>query len=145
MTTEEGIVVEAGAGIAWVKTEKSGDCASCAAAGSCIPFGGGNHVKTEVINTVGAAPGDRVVLSFSSSSLLKAAFFLYMFPILCLIAGAIAGMMIAPLLAIDEQVLSAVVGFSSLLGAIVIIRVRGDNMSQKDEYRPQIIRILKRR
>jgi sigma-E factor negative regulatory protein RseC len=145
VATERGLVIEANAGVAWVKTEKSGACESCCARGACLPIGGGGtDMKVEAINTAGAIPGDRVVLSFGSSALLKATFFLYIFPVICLIGGAIAGMIAAPFVQMDEQVLSAILSFSSFLGAVVIIRARGNKMAQKDEYKPKIIRILRR-
>ena len=144
MATEKGVVVEVGDDTAWVKTEKSGACDSCCAKGNCLSVGGGNDMKVEAINIAGAATGDRVVLSFGSSSLFKATFLLYMFPILCLIGGAIAGMILAPLFNVDEQALSVIISFSCFLGSVFIIRVRGNKMSQKDEYKPKIIRILRR-
>lgn len=144
MATEKGVVVETHDGMAWVKTEKSGACESCCSREICMPIGGGNEMKVEVINTFGVSPGDRVVLRFGSSSLLKATFFLYMFPILCLLAGAIAGMVIAPFLHMDGQMLSAFLSFSLFIIAVIIVRLRGDRMAQKDEYKPKIIRVLRR-
>ncbi|MBW1814917.1 MAG: SoxR reducing system RseC family protein [Deltaproteobacteria bacterium] len=144
MATEKGVVVEVGDDTAWVKTEKSGACESCCARGACLPIGGGNDMKVEAINIAGAATGDRVAFSFGSSSLLKATFLLYMFPILCLISGAIAGMILAPLFSVDEQALSVIIGFSCFLGSVFIVRAKGNKMSQKDEYKPKIIRILRR-
>ena len=143
MATEKGVVVEVGDNTAWVKTEKSGACESCCAKGACLPIGNGNDMKVETINSVGAAIGDRVVLSFGSSSLFKATFFLYMFPILCLVGGAIAGMILAPILEVDEQGLSAIIGFACFLCSIVIVRIRGNKMAQKDEYKPKIVRIVR--
>lgn len=145
MATEKGVIIEVNDGTAWVKTEKSGACESCCAKGACHPFGGGNdkEMKVEVINTMGASVGDRVVLRFDSLSLFKATFLLYMFPILCLIGGAILGMVLAPLLHLDEQVISAVIGISCFLGSLLIIKIRGNKMSEKDEYKPKIVRIVR--
>ena len=144
MPTEKGIVIETNDGTAWVKTEKSSACESCSSRGSCLALGGGNDMKVKAINTIGAASGDRVVLSFRSSSLLKATFFLYMFPVLCLIGGATAGLLLAPRWNVNDQTLSAVTGFFCFFVSIIIIRVRGNKMSLKDEYKPKIIRIVKR-
>jgi sigma-E factor negative regulatory protein RseC len=143
VTTEKGIVLEVGDNTAWVKTEKSGACESCCAKGACLPIGGGNDMKVEAINTAGAASGDRVVLSFGSSSLFKATFFLYMFPILCLVGGAVSGMLLAPMFGVDEEAFSAIIAFACFLGSIIVIRVRGRKMSQKDEYKPKIIRVVR--
>lgn len=145
MATEKGIIIEVNDGTAWVKTEKSGACESCCAKGACHPFGGGNdtEMKVEVVNTMRASVGDKVVLRFDASSLFKATFLLYMFPILCLIGGAISGMVLAPTLHLDEQTFSAAIGILCFLGSLVIIKITGNKISRKDSYRPKIIRIVR--
>jgi len=81
---------------AWVKTIKTGDCAGCTARGSCHSLGNNADMEVKAINEAGAIAGDRIVLLFETSSLLKATFLLYVFPILLLIIGAAIGQGIAP-------------------------------------------------
>jgi len=98
----------------------------------------------EAINTVGAKAGDRVLLSMDTSSLLKASFFLYVFPILCMISGAVAGQKFAYRFSFNESVLSAIVGFAAFFLSFFIIKYKGNQLAQKDEYRPRITRVIKK-
>ena len=118
MATEQGIVIKIDSSAAWVKTVKSGACKGCTARGSCHSLGGGDDVEVKAINDAGAKVGDRIVLSIETSSLLKATFLLYVFPILVLLAGALMGQGIAPYIGVNPSGFAAVVGFA-LLGWVV--------------------------
>jgi sigma-E factor negative regulatory protein RseC len=106
-------------------------------------MGGGEEMEVEVINSAGAAIGDQVVISFETSSLLKATFLLYVFPILCMFAGALVGQEIAFQLHLNASVSAAVFGFLFFLVSIVFIRVKANKMGRQEQYRPRIIRIKK--
>jgi len=58
-------------------------------------MGGGKEIIVETINTANGKLNDNVVIGFNSSSLFKLSFLLYVFPILCMIAGAATGDMLA--------------------------------------------------
>ncbi len=142
MATEQGIVIRTDSSAAWVKTIKSGGCAGCSARGSCHASGSGDEVEVMAINEAGARAGDRIVLSFKTSSLLKATFLLYVFPILLLIIGAVLGQEAAPRFDFSPSVLSAIVGFTFFFAAILIMRNRANKLAEKDAYRPKVTRIL---
>jgi sigma-E factor negative regulatory protein RseC len=145
MATEEGIITKIPMpGKVLVSTVRSGACASCTARGMCHTVGGGGDAEVIANNAANACVGDRVVISFQTGSLLKAMFLLYMFPILCLLLGAVIGNNYADNLQMDPSVFSAVVGFLFFGGAIVFVKTKGNQMAEKDEYQPKIIRILKR-
>ena len=112
MATEEGIVIAVGPSTARIKTTRSGACKSCASRGSCHTAGGGNDMEVEAINTVGAKVDDRVVINFDSTSLLKVSFLLYIFPILCLLAGALSGQQLAAAFGLDPTAFSVVFGIT---------------------------------
>ncbi|UCF95171.1 MAG: SoxR reducing system RseC family protein [Desulfobacterales bacterium] len=143
MATEQGVVVKVDATTAWVKTVKSGACQGCTARGTCHAMGGSDDREVEALNAAGAAVGDRIVMSFETSSLLKVTFLLYLFPILVLLAGALIGQKLGPILDFNASAFSAIVGFASFLGAFKFIKSKANQLAQKDEYRPKIIRILK--
>ncbi len=145
MATEEGIVIKLDAKTAWVKTKKSSACESCSSQKACSVMSGGDEMEVEVINAVGASIGDQVIISFETSSLLKATFLLYVFPILCMFAGAIIGQEIAPVLQLGVSVSSAISGFLFFLASIVFIKIKANKMGRQDQYRPRIIRIKKSR
>ena len=144
MATEEGIVIGIDALTALVKTKKSESCEGCASRKSCNVMGGSNDMEVEAINDVQARVGDRVILSFETASLLKATFFLYVFPIIFMFAGALAGQRMARGSNMDESVLSVVFGFIFFFVSIVIVKIKGNKMAGQNRYRPRIIRIKKR-
>jgi len=145
VATEEGIVIRLDAKNAWVKTKKTGACESCSSKKACSVMGGGDEMEVEVINAAGASIGDQVIISFETSSLLKATFLLYVFPILCMFAGALIGQEIAPVLQIGVSASSAISGFLFFLVSIVFIKLKANKMGRQDQYRPRIIRIKKSR
>ena len=142
MATEQGIVIRTDAQAAWVKTLKTGSCKGCSARGSCHSLSKRGEMEVEAINEAGAKPGDRIVLSVETASLLKAAFLLYVFPILLLILGAAIGQETAPYFDVNPSGFSAVVGFSFFFGAVLIIKYKADKMARKKSYRPKVIKIL---
>lgn len=145
MATEEGIVTKIPApGKVLVSTVRSGACEACTARGMCHSVGGGGEAEVIANNSANAGVGDRVLISFQTGSLLKAMFLLYIFPVLCLLVGAVIGNNYAYLLQMDSSAFSAIIGFLFFGGAVVFVRTRGNQMAKKDEYQPKIIRILKR-
>lgn len=143
MATEEGVVIKVGADTAWVKTKKSKACEGCSSRGACSVMGGGDDMEVQAINAAGGKVGDRVVLSFDTTPLLKATFLIYVFPILFLLAGALIGAKLAPALDLDPSLSSALVGFSMFAAAFLYVRFKGNRMSKDERYRPKIIRILR--
>lgn len=142
MATEQGIVIKTDSRTAWVKTIKSADCAGCSAKGSCHTKGANAEMEVKAINEAGARKGDRIVLSFETSSLLKATFLLYVFPILLLIIGAAIGQGMAPKFDFNPSGFSAIMGFTFFFAALLIIKTTANKLARKNEYRPKIIKIL---
>jgi sigma-E factor negative regulatory protein RseC len=143
MATEEGIVFKIDSQTAWVKTIKTSSCKACAARSSCHSLGGGKEMEVEAINRAGAKVGQKVVLSFDTSPLLKATFMLYVFPIIAMVVGAFIGQKMATFLNFDASMLSAIIGFSFFGLTILFVKSRGNKLAKKEEYQPKIIRIIK--
>ena len=143
MATEEGIVIKIDSETAWVKTTKTSACKACAARSSCHSLGGGKEMEVEVINRAGAKVGQKVVLSFDTSPLLKATFLLYVFPIITMLVGALIGQKMAISLNFDTSMLSAIMGFSFFGLTLLFVRSKGNKLAKKDEYQPKIIRIIR--
>lgn len=144
MATEQGIVVRLSTDSAWVKTTRTSACETCAAKSSCNTLGGGKDMEVEAINAAGAKVGDTVIIGFKTSSLLKLSFFIYIFPIICMIAGAVIGQKFAASFSYDASALSAVFGLLFFGVSFLFIRSKGNQMAKKQEYRPKITRIVKR-
>lgn len=144
MATEEGIVFKLGApgaGTAWVKTTRSSACESCSSRNACHADGGGKEMEVEAINTANARVGDRIVLNIKTSSLLKATFLLYVFPILAMIAGALVGQTVAGIRGADPSGFAALFGFLFFGLAFIAIRIIGKLLSKDASYKPEIIKI----
>lgn len=143
MATEQGVVIRTDSTAAWVKTVRTSACQGCIAKGSCHTMGGGNDMEVKAMNEVGAKAGDRIILGFKTTSLLKATFLLYVLPILVLITGAALGQKIAPMFDFNPSAFSAILGFSFFFAAILIVKTRANQLAKKIEYQPKIVKILK--
>ena len=142
MATEEGIVTRTAPNRAWIKTQRSSACESCPSHDACNSMGGGNEMEVQTLNDVGAVTGDRVHFSFDTGKLMGISFFLYIFPILVLIAGAILGQHFAPRLDMNESVASALGGFAFFGLAFIVIRWGSSKFAANQEYQPRIIKVF---
>jgi sigma-E factor negative regulatory protein RseC len=142
LVTEQGIVLRTDSEDAWVKAVRSSACEGCTARGACHTTGGGQDMEIKAINSAGASVGDRIVLSFETASLLKATFLIYVFPIILMIAGAVLGQVLAPLIEFSPSGSSVLVGFAFFFSALFIIKARANKMAKKNAYQPKITKIL---
>ena len=141
MATEEGIVIKTGTNTAWVKTTRSSACKSCSARKGCTSSGATN-MEVEALNSANARVGDRIVLQMETGSLLKASFLLYIFPILCMLVGAVAAEAVADALGFSSSAMTPVIALVCFVGAFLFVKVKGNRMAEQDSYRPVIVRVL---
>lgn len=99
-------------------------------------------MEVEAVNRMGAAEGDRVLITCETSSLLRISFLIYIFPIVCMVIGAVIGQQTAPKLNFDPSLFSAFLGFAFLALAFLMVRSIGRKMSADEKYKPRIARIL---
>lgn len=147
MATEQGIVVKVGIkapNIALVKTAQTSACKACSARHHCNPDTKGQEREVEAINMVNAEVGDVIQISMDNSSLLKASFLLYVFPIICMLVGASAGHALGTGMGMGPSTLSAIVGVVFFISAMLIVRNRAGHMALKQKYQPKITRIIGR-
>jgi sigma-E factor negative regulatory protein RseC len=86
---QEGVVFAVSSRIAKVKTSRHNDCENC---GACP---GNSAIVVNAYNSLGAKPGQRVVVEVQEINMLKAAFIVYLLPLLAVLVGAVAGAVIA--------------------------------------------------
>lgn len=144
MASEEGIVIRTAQQTAWIKTHRSSACESCSSRDACSTIGGGKEMEVEALNRIGAAAGDRVLISFDTGKLMGISFFLYIFPILLLIVGAVLGQQFAPHLGMNPSVASALGGFALFAVAFLLVRWGSTTFVKKEGYQPSISRIVSR-
>lgn len=144
MATEEGIVIRIDKGRAWIKTIRSGACEACSSRGACHSFGDRKEMEVEALNDVGAIAGDQVQICFDTGKLMSISF-LYVFPVLMLIAGAVIGQTMASFYQLSESLASALAGFIFFGLAFLVIRWAGSALAGKREYQPRIAKVVAKR
>lgn len=141
MITENGIVTKATPATAWVKTTRSAACESCSSKESC---GAGHHGSKEMMvtvkNTLGVETGDPVVIGMDTKPMIVLSFLLYVFPIILLVIGALIGDTLAPVLGVNESLSAMTIGFTLFAAAFLVLRKKQTSLSEKDGYRPFLVR-----
>jgi len=126
----------------WVKTVQNSACKDCSAHGACEAAKEG---EVNAINSVGAKVGDRVVVGFPSGSFMRISLLLYIFPVCCLIVGAVIGNYLAPRYGMDESVMGVIFSLGFLLLAFLCIRLMNRRLSGNTRYQAQVVRIRRPR
>ncbi len=148
MATEQGIVVKAALpyreNMALVKTVRTSACEACSARGQCNPDVKGKDREVEAVNLINARTGDIIQVSMDTTALLLATFFLYVFPIICMLIGAFAGHIIGKAIETNASAVSASTGIICLIAAMVLVRKQAGYMALKSKYQPKITRIIGR-
>jgi sigma-E factor negative regulatory protein RseC len=133
---QEGIIIETAGKMAKVKTSRHNDCANC---GSCP---GNSAAVLDVRNPVGAKVGQKVIIELQEVNMLKAAFTVYILPLLALLVGATTGGAFAAWAGTAEtlsRVLGAVIAFA---GSIWYIRHYDYSVRMDDKMQPVVVHIL---
>ncbi len=96
MMDQEAIVARVEGDQAYVEVGEGAGCGRCHEAGGCqsgvlgqlFRFGPRHY---RIANSIGAVPGDHVIVQVASGSTLRAAMLIYVLPMVCLLLGAVAG------------------------------------------------------
>ena len=136
MQQQEGIVVEVEGRIAKVKTSRHNDCENC---GACP---GNSAIVISAFSPMQVKPGQRVVVEVQEINMLKAAFVVYLMPLLAIFLGALAGHGLAGYFAMNGLVFSVAGGILFLLISIWYIKYYDYTSSTNEKMRPVITRIL---
>lgn len=123
--------------MAKVKASRHSDCENC---GSCP---GNTAIIVEALNPVGAQRGQLVAIEVKQVNMLKAAFIVYMLPLVAAVAGVFAGNYLADAHMVADsmwyQIGGGVVAFGLSLG---YIKYFDRTARANEEMRPVITRIL---
>ncbi|TWH52122.1 SoxR reducing system RseC family protein [Sporomusa sp. KB1] len=133
---QEGIILEVIGKMAKVKASRHSDCENC---GSCP---GNTAIVVEALNMADAKPGQRVAIEIREVNMLKAAFVVYMAPLLAAFAGALAGNYAAHYIGIDSLLISIAGGVGFFTLAVWYVKYF-DQMARTDErMRPVVVAVL---
>lgn len=138
---EIGIVESIDGPNAKVMVDRKSACKACKE-GLCLVSD--DKAEIECINSVNAAPGQRVRVVFRPYMYMKGVAIVYGVPILMLFLGAFWGKAYLPEFfpAMDEEILSALGGFGTMIISFLLVRIIANKMVSKKGYHPVIEEIL---
>ncbi len=146
MIEETALVVECNGAQAWVETQRSSTCGSCAARKDCGTGAlskvlGRKTVHLRVLNRIDAKPGEEVVVGLNEGALVRGSIVVYILPLLCLFLFALLGQFLAAQLKFDSTQLASIF-FGGIGLALGMLWVRRFSMkiSQNPRYQPVILR-----
>ena len=139
---EEGTVTKVIGNKAWVLAERCTACESCESKSMCHPFGGSSkNVEVETINAANAKVGNVVNISIKSSTVMKAAFMVYVIPIFMLFVGVFLGRWFAGRYGYDIDLTSLLTGALAFAITFLVLKVISKRISAKGDFIPVITKI----
>ena len=145
MAEQIGIVTEIDpGGWARVLTDRKGACGGCHSdhGGGCRSCLAGAKFESRVTNPLGAKPGDVVKVSLRSRDFFKGAAMLYLFPVVALMVGALAGSWILERVGLQPTaggILGALVGVC--IAAFFLVRLDRSRIA-KSSLIPSVVEVL---
>ncbi|EIW17010.1 MULTISPECIES: SoxR reducing system RseC family protein [Pelosinus] len=134
---QEGIVLEVvGNHLAKVKTSRHNDCENC---GACP---GNSALVLEARNDIGAKIGQRVAIEVREVNMLKAAFIVYILPLILIFFGAVIGGMFAEHLSYQPLWFQIIGGTFAFILSVVYIKFFDSAARSDSKMQPMIVRIL---
>jgi sigma-E factor negative regulatory protein RseC len=129
----EGLVVEIRGEFALVIPNAKIDC-------GCEHGEGVRRIIIEMKNEINAVAGDRVIFEDRRSSMVTAAFMMFILPIILVISGVVAGHYLSVSLGINATTAAAMGGILLFIISIMIILIYENSLSKNTSSEPVIIR-----
>lgn len=136
MKTEQGLVIEVINGEAKIKVGRHNDCKNC---GGCP---GNDSVIISANNQVGAKPGQRVLFEVKEESILKAAFIVFILPLVALFIGVMLGGVVGEYIGVNIRMFKIIGGIVAFLLSVVVVKAFDRVTSKSNKSKPIIVRIL---
>lgn len=136
--TEEGVVISVFDGMAKVRATRGTSCGGCASKSMCKPASeSGTNVVIEAKNELGAAVGERVEVSMSPKTFLKASFIAYMVPLIGFFIGGLVGKSVT-----GSDSWAALSGFGCMIIFYIGIWLYNKSVLKGGKYNPVIVSVL---
>ena len=134
--TQEAVVTKLlPAGMAEVAVKRTSACGgNCGSCESCVFQ---NELKTPAVNSIQAKPGQKVLIQSQTSRIFKAAFLVYIFPLLLFLIGYL----LSALLSLGET-LGIIFSFAGLIVGALIVVFSQRRLREKDKITFEIIAFL---
>ena len=141
MVEEQGRVIAIEKGFVWVEIRKSSGCSGCSTRCGQHLFeqyhpGAAISSRIRAHNCRALREGDQVVVGIKEDSLLKASFFLYLFPLLLMMIG----MWLTAIVGLNDLWLLLGAGFGLLCG-FLLVRILGKHRSD-DICTVEVVKVL---
>ena len=142
MIETEAVVVKIEHAVAYVQAERKSSCSGCSES-SCgtsvlANFFGQKAPLYRASNEVGAKVGDRVVVGMNESALFKGTLLLYLFPLLLLFVGAVAGSALAVTADVKDGY-SVAGAFIGLVAGFLGLKFLSSKMGLGRQFQPVIL------
>ena len=142
MIETEAVVVKIEHAVAYVQAERKSNCSGCSES-SCgtsvlANFFGQRTPLYRASNEVGAKVGDRVVVGMDESAMFKGTLLLYLFPLLLLFVGAVAGSTLAVSAEVKDGY-SVAGAFIGLLAGFIGLKLLSAKMGLGRQFQPVIL------
>lgn len=130
----------------WVEASSQSSCSHCSAQQGCGTASLQKWFKRKpnrlkIPNTQPLRMGDQVVIGIPENALVMGSFLVYVLPLLALIAGALAGVMLSRVFDIHwQEALSIVMGVAAFIGCYRWLSGNLHNIEQLSRYQPVILR-----
>lgn len=138
---EMGLVIGLREDYAIVNIKRKSACGSCKACE--MGKTGQNEMNVEVKNTLGAQVGDNVMIEMQTPDILKAAFLVYMIPLLALLAGVTGTYFIGKASGNTNEMLMLGVGFIAMILSLFYVRKRDKQLKETQKFEPLMIKVVK--
>ncbi|MCC5911525.1 MAG: SoxR reducing system RseC family protein [Clostridiaceae bacterium] len=121
--------------------ERNSSCGSCTA---CKMGHEDMKMEVDALNQINAKVGDRVELDMEGQHVLKAAFIVYVIPLIMLVIGLVLGNAILSIFLEGDhiEIYAAVIGFIFMTLAFVGIKMKEKNIKSNKNFTPVITAII---
>lgn len=133
---EEGMVIEVNGCMAKIKVGRHSECKNC---GSCP---GDSAMIVDAQNSIDALPGQRVAFEIKELNMLKAAFIVYILPLIAIFIGAVGGDLFAERTGYSIQGFEVLGGVVAFILAVVYIKFFDKSANNSNKMLPVITRSL---
>ncbi len=134
---EEGTVVEVSGSIARIEIEAKPHCSHC----KICDVGREGERILETENTVGASPGDKVILEVPPGQIIKTSLVVYGVPLLGLVGGVALGYLVAGPLGIPgkKDLLGIILAAAGLAAALALVALYDRRLTARGTQRVKIV------
>ena len=141
MIEEAAVILECAGEHAQVQTERASACGSCSSRTACETASlkeeadRAPDVVLQVLNPIGAQPGERVVIGFEAGALTKASMAFYAVPLVSFILFAIVGQWLT-----SSEGVAALGGVFGLVIGLLWLRYFSNRASGDEHYQAVVLR-----